>query len=101
MVKKRKRHDLVLEKFQKTWKEWNEGRIKQFDLIHKTLCLKNESRAYISNVDEATLEYYQAFAKQTKILPPLLGFHHQKNDELLFVTVGTCLTTYSLYKYLK
>ena len=48
---------------------------------------KNEARAYINNVDEAMLEYYQVFAKQIKPLPPepqLSDFYHpseaQKND---------------------
>ena len=31
---------------------------------------KNEVRAYISNVEEAILEYYIVFAKQIKVLPP-------------------------------
>ena len=69
---------------------------------------KNEARAYINNVDEAMLEYYRAFAKQIKPLPPdlqLSDFYHpsevQKNDKLLFVAVGTGIATYALYKYLK
>ena len=68
-----------------------------------------EARAYINNVDEAMLEYYLAFAKKKKkkALPPkpqLSDFYHpsetQKNGELLFVTVGTGIATYALYKYL-
>ena len=62
----------------------------------------------INNVDEAMLEYYQMFAKQTNPLPPepkLSDFYHpsesQKNGELLFVGVGTGIATYGLYKYLK
>ena len=54
------------------------------------------------------LEYYQVFAKQIKPLPPkpqLSDFYYpseaQKNGELLFVTVGTGIATYALYKYLK
>ena len=62
----------------------------------------------INNVDEAMLEYYQMFAKQTNPLPPkpkLSDFYHpsesQKNGELLFVGLGTGIATYALYKYLK
>ena len=54
------------------------------------------------------LEYYRVFAKKIKPLPPepeLSDFYHpsetQKNSELLFVVVGTGITTYALYKYLK
>ena len=46
--------------------------------------------------------------KKIKPLPPdpeLSDFCHasetQKNGELLFVAVGTGITTYALYKYLK
>ena len=69
---------------------------------------KNEARVYINNVDKAMLEYYRVFAKQIKPLPPepqLSDFYHpseaQKNRELLFVAVGTGITTYALYKYLE
>ena len=61
------------------------------------------------------LEYYRVFAKKIKPLPPepeLSDFYHpskikikknenQKNGELLFVAVGTCIATYALYKHLK
>ena len=82
--------------------------MKRLDFINKRLRQKNESRAYINNVDEAMLEYYQVFSKQIKPMPPepqLSDFYHpseaQKNGELLFVTVGTGIATYALYKYLK
>ena len=64
---------------------------------------KNEARAYISNVDEVLLEYYRAFAKKIKPLPPepqLSDFYHpsgdQKHGKLLFAAVGTGLATYAL-----
>ena len=44
--------------------------MKRLDFINKILREKNEARAYINNVDEAMLEYYRAFAKQIKRLPP-------------------------------
>ena len=82
--------------------------MKQLDFINKRLGEKNEVRTYITNVDEAMLEYYRVFAKQIKPLPPepqLSDFYHpseaQKNGELLFVAVGTGIVTYALYKYLK
>ena len=82
--------------------------MKQLDFINKRLHEKNEARAYISNVDEPMLEHYRVFAKQIKPLSPepqLSDFYHpseaQKNGELLFVTVGTRIATYALYKYLK
>ena len=82
--------------------------MKQLDFINKRLREKNEARAYISNVDEAMLEYYQVFAKRIKPLPPepqlsdfYLPSESQKNGELLFVTVGTGLPAYAVYKSLK
>ena len=103
-----KRHDLALEKLQRTRDKWSKDQMKRLDFINKRLREKNEARAYINNVDEAMLEYYRVSAKQTKPLPPepqLSDFYHpsetQKNGELLFVAVGTGIGTYALYKYLK
>ena len=59
----RKRHDLAPEKLQRARNEWNKDRTKQLDLINKRLLEQIRARAYINNVDEAMLEYYQIFAK--------------------------------------
>ena len=82
--------------------------MEQLDFINKRLREQNKGRAYISDTDEAMLEYCQIFAKKLKPLPPepqLSDFYHpseaQKNGELLFVAVGTGIATYALYKYLK
>ena len=81
--------------------------MKRLDFI-KRLREINEARACVNNANEAMLEYYRVFAKQIKPLPPepkLSDFYHlseaQKNGELLFVAVGTEITAYALYKYLK
>ena len=99
---------MALKKLQRVRDEWNKDQMKGFDFINKRLREKNEAKAYINNVDEAMLEYYQVFAKQIKPLlpePQLLDFYHpsetQKSRELLFVAVGTGIATYALYKYLK
>ena len=104
----RKRYDLAFGKLQKARDEWNKYQMKRLDFINKRLREKNETRAYINNVDEAMLEYYRVFAKQIKPLPPetqLSDFYHpseaQKIGELLFVAVGTGIVAYALYKYLK
>ena len=51
------------------------------------------------------LEYYRVFAKQIKLLPPQLSdFYHPSEGQKMvdcFVTVGTGLATYDIYKYLK
>ena len=82
--------------------------MKRLDFINERLREKNEARAYINTVDEAMLEYYRVFGKQIKLMPPesqLSDLYHpsetQKYGELLFVTVGTGIATYVLYKYLK
>ena len=107
-AKERKRHDLAEEKLQKTGDKWNEDRMKRLDFINKRLREKNEARAYINNTDETMLEYYRVFPRKIKPLPPepeLSDFYHpsetQRNGELLFVTVGTGIVTYAMYKYLK
>ena len=107
-AEKRKRHDLALKKLQRVRDEWNKDQMKRLDSINRRLREKNEAIAYINNVDEAMLEYYQVFAKQIKPLPPdpeLSDFYHpsenQTNSELLFVVVSTGIATYALYKYLK
>ena len=69
-VEERKRHDLALEKLQRTRDEWDRYRMKQLDFINKRLREKNEARAYINNVDEAIVEYYRVFTRQIKPLLP-------------------------------
>ena len=44
--------------------------MKRLDLINKRLRERNETRAYIKNVDKAMLKYYHVFAKKVKPLPP-------------------------------
>ena len=106
--KEPKRHDLALENLQRARDQWNEDRTKRLDFINKRLRQQNKARAYINDTNEAILEHYQIFAKKIKLLPlepQLSDFYHpseaQKNGELLFVTVGTSIVTYALYKYLK
>ena len=76
--------------------------MKRLDFTNKRLRKKNEAREYINNVDD------QVFSRQMKALlhePQFSDFYHpsepQKNGELLFVTVGTGIATYTLDKYLK
>ena len=106
--KERKRHDPALEKLQRARYKWNEDRMKRLYFINKRLREANKAKVYISNADDAILEYYRVFAKQIKPSPPepqLSDFYYpsgaQKNGELLFVAVGTGIGAYSLYNYLK
>ena len=96
------------EQEQRARDKWNEDRMKRLDFINKRLREQNKARAFINNVDDAMVEYYCAFAKKLKPLPPepqLSDFYHpseaHKNGELLFVTAGTGIATYCLYKCLK
>ena len=53
--------------------------MKRLDFINKRLREKNDTKAYINNVDEAMLEYYRMLAKKIKSLPPepeLSDFSH-------------------------
>ena len=104
----RKRHDYAHERLQRARDKWNEDRMKRLDFINKRLREANKAKVYISNVDDAMLEYYRVFAKQIKPLPiepQLLDFYQpsesQKNGELLFVAAGSGIATYALHKYLK
>ena len=67
-AEERKRHDLAEEKLQRARDEWNRDRMKRLDFINRRLCEKNEAKAYISNVDEAMVEYHCVFTKQNKAL---------------------------------
>ena len=55
-AEERKRHDLALEKLQGARDEWNRDGMKRLDLINKRLRERNETRAYIKNVNETMLE---------------------------------------------
>ena len=105
---KRKRHYLALENLQRARNEWNKDRMKRFNFINKRLREQNKARAYINDTNEALLEYYRIFFFKKKPLPPepqLSDFYHsleaQKNDELLFVAMGTGIEIHAVYKYLK
>ena len=104
-AKVHKRNDLAEEKLQRARDKWNEDQMKQIDFINKKLREKNEARTYINSVNAAVLECYRVFAKKLKPEPKLSNFYHpsdgQKNSELLFAAVGTGISTYALYKYLK
>ena len=98
----------MLEKLQRARDKWNEDRMKRLDFINKRLREQNKAKVYISNVDDAMLEYYRVFAKEIKLLPPepeLPGFYQppeaQKDGELLFIALGSGIATHALYKYLK
>ena len=106
--KERRIHDLAEEQLQRARDKWNEDRMKRLGFINKRLREQNKARTYINDTDEAMLEYYRIFTKRIKPLPPdtqLSNFYHpseaQKDGELLFVTVGTGIAIYALYKYLK
>ena len=89
--------------------KWNlHPAVDKFDLFNGRLRRRNEAKAYINNLNEAMVEYYEEFVEGRKLLPhetQLPDFYDlsegQKNGELLFVTVNTGLATYTSYKYLK
>ena len=59
----RKTHDLALEKLQRVRDERNSDRMKRLYFINRRLRKKNETKAYINNVDNQqclnTIEYLQ------------------------------------------
>ena len=66
----RKRHDLTNKELQRARDKWNEYLMKQLDFINRRLPGIQAAKTYINSADEAVLEYYQAFAKKIKPLPP-------------------------------
>ena len=83
-AEERKRHDLGLEKLQRARNEWNRDRMKRLEFINRRLREKNETMAYINNVDEVMLEYYRVFAKKAKPLPSepeLSDFYHPSENQ--------------------
>ena len=103
----RKRHDLAIEELQKDRDEWNKERISRLDFINKRLREKKEAQTYIQNLDSAMLEYYRVFNSKLEPLrqePQLSDYYipsdQQKNGELLFVMIGTAITSYVILKYI-
>lgn len=59
--------------------------MQRLDFINKVLCQRNEARTYISNVDEAIIEYYRDL-KNEKLLPlerQLSDCQHSSEDYFL------------------
>ena len=75
-VAEHKRDDLEEKKLKRAKDKLNLIRL---DFIDKMLHQENETKAYISNVDGAMLEYCRLFAKGVKLLSPepqLPDFYH-------------------------
>ena len=67
-AKERKRHDLTLEKLQRTRDKWNEDRMKRLDFINKRLREKNEAGHTSTTLMKqclSTIEYLQKKALAT------------------------------------
>ena len=95
---------LAIGKLQRARDEWNKDGMKRLYFFNNRLHQNNQ---YINNVNAALFEYYQVFVKWIRPLPTepqLWDFYHpsqgQNTGELLFITVGTGLATYTLYKHL-
>lgn len=74
------------EKPQTAKDDWDEDIMKQVKFINKMLHLRNEAKAYTSNIDKIMLEYYEVLTKRIiRFLPSLR--RSKKNGELLFGTV--------------
>ena len=102
--KKSKIDDLAFIKLHRARDVSNKDRIKCLNFTNNSMREKNEAKAYINNVDETMLEYYQVFVKQIRTLPPGPQLSNlyclsqgQKNVVLPFFTVGTGLATYPVY----
>lgn len=68
---------------------------------------KKEAREYIQNLNSAMLQYYGVFGVKKKPLREELQLsdyyipsEQKKTGELLFVMIGTAITSYMIIKYI-
>ena len=63
----RKRHNLAIEKLQKTRDEWNKESVKRLDFINKRLHEHQNAKQAISNLEDGMREYYRVFGQKINL----------------------------------
>ena len=103
----RKRHDLAIEQLQAAHEAWSKTRQKKLDFINDRLRAQHQATQYINDLDEGMRVYYRATREKIKPLgkePKLSDFYrpseHQKNGELVFITVSMLGIGFVGFKYL-
>ena len=93
--KERKRHDLVIEQFQKAQIEWAQKRQERIDFINKQLRLEQKAETKFIELNDAMREYHEIFGHELPPLPqePVLSNYYtpceeQHDRELVFVALS-------------
>ena len=93
--KKRKRHNLPIEQFQKAQIEWPQKRQERIDFINKQLRTERKAETKFTELNDAMREYHEVFDHELPSLPrePVLSNYYtpseeQHNRELAFVTLS-------------
>ena len=91
----RKRHELVIEQFQKAQIEWAHKRQQRIDFINKQLRLEQKAETKFTELNNAMREYHEVFGHKLPLLPqePILSdFYTPSNEqhdrELAFVALS-------------
>ena len=91
----RKRHNLAIEKLQKTQIEWVHKRQEQIDFINKQLRLETRAETKSTELNDAMQEYHEVFGHELPPLPrePVLSDYHtlsngQHDRELAFIALS-------------
>ena len=92
--KERKRHNLAVEKLQKTKVKWQEERQERIDFINKKLMLEKKAENKFTELSDAMRKYYEVFGKQIKPMyrePQPSDFYTPSDDqherELAFIAI--------------
>ena len=81
--KKRKRHDLAIEKLQKAQIEWAQKRQQRIDFINKQLRLERKVETKFTELNDAMREYHEVFGHELPPLPqePVLSNYYTPSNE--------------------
>ena len=79
----RKRHDLVIEQFQKAQIEWAQERQQRIDFINKQLKLERKAETKFTELNDAMREYHEVFGHELPPLPrePVWSDFYTPSDE--------------------
>ena len=86
----RKRHDAVIEKFQKAQIEWTHKCQQRIDFINNQLRLEREAETKFTELNDAMREYHEVFGHELPPLPrePVLSDYYTPTDEQHYRELG-------------
>ena len=106
-LKKKTRHDKVLEAYQAVYAKCTRDLSKLLDWIATNAQIKAEAKQNFTNTDYEFKLYNQAHADERMVPPkePKFSYfyqpsEHQKNGELMFVGAGALALGYAAFRFL-